>query len=245
MSDQLRVPESDLSLIVTNLSGVIEKLEKKNIYLTGGTGLFGIWLLDLFDFLIVNGYRLGKVHVLSRSPSLFLKNREHLRSNKSFIWHEGAMENFEMEDRDIHFAIHGAATSASETFNSHNELTKFRSNVLGVENFIDSVVKNRIPRVLFLSSGSTYGALNTNDFQGLKEDSPLAPLTSDTGNSLGHAKRIGELIFFLRQDQSGYNFSIARCFTFVGPFIPLTLHYAIGNFILNSLRNEKIGRAHV
>ena len=240
MSRVLRVPESDLSHIFSQLGNVSELLQNKNLYITGGTGLFGIWLLDFLDFLKKNGYKLGKVHVLSRSPSRFLKNRDHLLSNKSFIWHEGSMESFEMEKSEIHFAIHGAATSAYETFNSYNNLVKFRTNVLGVEKFIDSVVKNRIPRVLFLSSGSTYGSLSSNASKGLKEDSLLAPLTSDTGNSLGHAKRIGELLFFLRQGESGYSFSVARCFTFVGPFLPLNLHYAVGNFILNSLRNEKI-----
>lgn len=39
---------------------------------------------------------------------------------------------------------------------------------------------------------------------------------------------------------NGINFCILRCFSFIGPLIPLRIHYAVGNFLFDNLKNRDI-----
>ena len=52
-------------------------------------------------------------------------------------------------------------------------------------------------------------------------------------------KRLAEYVITYYCDKHNISFNIARCFSFVGPYLPLNIHYAIGNFIHDAL-NEKV-----
>ncbi len=43
---------------------------------------------------------------------------------------------------------------------------------------------------------------------------------------------------FCKENKISY--SIGRFFTFIGPFMPMNVHYAIGNFILSNFKNKSI-----
>jgi len=99
---------------------------------------------------------------------------------------------------------------------------------------------HRSSKIVFCSSGAVYGQ-QPDDVDFLLENSELAPIETlaDNKKDYAAAKRDAEGAF-IELGAKGLNISIARCFAFVGPFLPRDQHFAIGNFIEDGLNNHPI-----
>ncbi|WP_368359675.1 hypothetical protein [Marinitoga lauensis] len=53
-------------------------------------------------------------------------------------------------------------------------------------------------------------------------------------------KKSAEFLTLQYSKEYHFDVAIARGFAFVGPYLQLNLHYAIGNFIKNAINNEPI-----
>ena len=53
-------------------------------------------------------------------------------------------------------------------------------------------------------------------------------------------KKIAEFQVRYYAKKLNYDYSIARCFSFAGELMPLSMHYAFGNFIGNAMNREDI-----
>ena len=108
------------------------------------------------------------------------------------------------------------------------------------KNFI-KLVKEKYPKskIMFVSSGSVYGCFNKK----VKTDENFQQTNKDylptQKKPYIENKRMIEKAF-LALGKEGYKVSIARCFTFLGPRIPLDKHFLIGNFIKNFINQKKI-----
>jgi len=130
-----------------------------------------------------------------------------------------------------------AATSAEETFNGESDLNKTRTLFNGAKNIMEIVIRNNISKVLFTSSGVVYGSSSKD----MKDESDIShSLDLEKRNGLAKGKILAEDIISNMSIENNINFKIARCFSFVGPYLPLDIHYAIGNFINDAIFNEKI-----
>lgn len=243
MTDQncikIRPPlfEDDLELIQTQLAESIEVLRNSRIFLTGGTGFFGRWLVESFLFLNRQNHLNAHLTVLSRNPSAFLQSAPHLVSTElNFI--QGDVRNFEFPEANFTHIIH-AATEASNQLNSENPLKMFDVIVEGTRHVLDMAVQTGAKRFLFVSSGAVYGP-QPPEVSHIREDQFFGFAPNDPNVAYAEGKRAAEFLCSVYAKQHQIEIPIARCFAFVGPHLPLDAHFAIGNFINDALHNRPI-----
>ena len=227
---------NDIKFITSKLLGDVAYLKNKNVLVTGATGFFGIWMLSIFHDLNENYGCNINVNALSRDPENFLKNNPIFVGKINFI--KSDIRNFSISSQKIDYCFHMATTNALETFNNESQINKIDLLYEGTKNLMEQLIKANVKKIIFTSSGVAYGSLSSqNDYI---ESSVKAPITTDISSALGEGKRLAEYVIAYYCDKHKISFNIARCFSFVGPYLPLNIHYAIGNFLNDALYEETI-----
>jgi len=232
------VLEPDLDHILDHTRDDFESLRGERIFITGGTGFFGCWLLE--SLLWANKkLALGtRAVVLSRDPKNFVLKAPHLAQNLAVTLVQGNVENFIFPDGDFPFIIH-AATEASTKLNEKNPLSMVDTIINGTRHVLDFSQECEARRFLLTSSGSVYGP-QPSELSHIPETYRGAPDPLDKKSAYGQGKRIAEHLCSLYAKPGLFDPVIARCFAFVGPYLPLDQHFAIGNFIRDGLNGGPI-----
>ena len=203
----------------------LSKLDNSNILITGGTGLFGKSILNFLIY--IRQYYNFDITVLTRDKYSFLFDNPDY--NTDFIhFINGDIRNFN-SDKEYDYIIHAAAP-ASEKLERENPLEMYSIILDGTKNIINIAKKMNVKKLLFTSSGAVYGE-QFESIKSFKENYYGYPTTY-----YGKAKKISEELLL----DSNINVSIARCFAFVGPYLNLNIHFAIGNFIRDVIENKDI-----
>ena len=127
----------------------------------------------------------------------------------------------------------------SASVNSDNPLGMFDTIVRGTRHTLDFATACGARKLLFTSSGAVYGK-QPPDLGCIPESHACSLDPVDPLSAYGEGKRAAELLCSMVARQHGLEVKIARCFAFVGPWLPLGIHYAIGNFIGDALRGQPV-----
>jgi nucleoside-diphosphate-sugar epimerase len=233
-----RLPVEDLEHIFQNTQDIWESFRGKSIFLTGGTGFFGKWLLESFIYVNEKLALNSKITTLSRNPELFLEEYPFYKEHTNIIrFVKGDILNFDFNlDEKFQFIIH-AATEASESLIKTNPLLMIDTITIGTKNVLNFAVKHQLEGFLFVSSGAVYGKQPWNVPKTKEEDNFNIDI-NNPNSAYAEGKRIAELYCSIYNQKYKLPIKIARCFAFVGPYLPLDTHFAIGNFI-NDVLNKK------
>lgn len=228
----------DLNNILDRGRALWPDLMGARFFITGGTGFIGTWLLESFVWLN-DRLNLGmSAVVLTRNAEAFAEKVPHVASHPSITLLTGDIRTFAFPEGKFSFVIHGA-TDASAKLNAEDPIRMFDTIVGGTRRTLDFAVQSGAKNFLFLSSGAVYGDQPPH-ISHWSESDYNGPDCTNAGSAYAEGKRVAELLCTLYARQHGIEAKLARCFAFVGPYLPIDSHFAIGNFIRDAMAKKPI-----
>ena len=229
-------PAEDLEFVRKTLGASTLKFRNKKILLTGATGFVGKCLLESLLWINEVESLNMKLQCISRNPSKFFSLNPHFLGYTGLRVLKGDVrDSFNQIDiGPVDFVIH----AATDVITQDDPLKLLESCINGTSNALKYAKENGCKSFLLLSSGAVYGQQP----ETIKRFSELYIggvdlISSKSGYALG--KQVSE---WLTQQVSSIDMGVkvARCFAFVGPYLPLDKHFAIGNFIQSALLGQDI-----
>jgi dTDP-glucose 4,6-dehydratase len=225
----------DLREVVGLAEESFRMLRGARIFVTGGTGFFGHWLLES---LIHANRELGlEAHatVLTRDAARFRARAPWIVNDADITLLEGDVRTFAFPAGRHSHIVHAATDSAGQ----QPEAALSADILGGTQRVLEFAHQTAARRLLYVSTGAVYGRSTAllHTPESYLTDAP--PLRAGTYEA---AKRAAEELCLERELAGPRELEvvIARCFAFVGPHLPLDKHFAIGNFIASAMAGQPI-----
>lgn len=234
------VAVEDLQLILDRTPvSVWHALRGQRIFITGGTGFIGCWLLEALIWAnreLDLGVRLT---VLTRRPDAFREKAPHLANDAIVQLLEGDVNDLGAYSEPVDVVLHAATDVANAVA---DQRIVFDDIVNGTRQTLALATRCGAVRYLLTSSGAVYGR-QPSDMTHVSEQYQGAPDTLQPNTAYGQGKRVSEWLVQNQASQQGLKTGIARVFALLGPYLPLNAQFAAGNFILDGLnqRDIKVG----
>jgi nucleoside-diphosphate-sugar epimerase len=232
------LPRQDLLDAMRRIPDVWHDFAGATVFMTGGTGFIGTWMVELMR---TASQMLGlgtRLILLTRDPKGERLTASGLDRAPDVTLIAGNVRRPLSWNGPITHVVH-AATDASAKLNNENPLEMIDTVVDGTRQVLNSLSAWLPRRFLYVSSGAVYG--NQSPLQHVTEDYRGGPDPLDARSAYGEGKRMAEqLCAIYARRLNATHMTIARCFSFVGPLLPLDTHFAIGNFIADGIAGRNI-----
>jgi dTDP-glucose 4,6-dehydratase len=232
------LPADDLAHVLTHVGDLWERARGTRTFLTGGTGFFGPWLVESFARANEQLGLGAELVVLSRDPDAAMARLPALRTAPGVTFWKGDVRDFDFPRGPFDLVIHGAAES-SQQGHVGNQHHMFSTIVDGTRRTLALAREANATSYLLLSSGAVYGK-QPPSLTHVPELYPGAPDPGDARSAYGEGKRAAEVLAAIDGEYGELSVRVARCFAFVGPHLPLDIHFAIGNFVRDAMRRGPI-----
>ena len=104
--------DQDFENIYISTRYLWKNFKRKKIFITGGTGFFGYWLIRSFIYANEKLKLNSKIYVLTRKKNIKKSLIYKLCANRNVFFHVGDIRNFKKIEKKFDYIIHGATTSA-------------------------------------------------------------------------------------------------------------------------------------
>jgi dTDP-glucose 4,6-dehydratase len=228
-----KLSAEDLDHVLVHTRPLWEELRGSRLLVTGGTGFFGVWLLETFAYA---NEKLGlDAHavVLSRDPEAFCRRLPHLGRCPAIAWRRGDACEGPLPEGTFSHVIH-AATPSHAGRGGQTPLSLLTTIVDGTRRVLELARRCGVGKLLLTSSGAVYGR-QPSGLSHVPEGYGGAPDPLDPGAAYGEGKRMAEQLAAQYAALGGLQAKIARGFAFLGPHLPLDAHFAAGNFLRDGL----------
>lgn len=229
------LPAADLAETLHHARPAFETMRDSRVFVTGGTGFFGLWLLE--SLLHASRELNLNVHctALTRNAGGFAARAPHLASAAGLTLIEGDVRSFSFPPGKYTHIVHAATDSSAGI--AAPELADVILN--GTARVLEFARRAGTRRLLFVSSGAVYGR-GIRGTTPTREDEASSPDPLDPRATYDLAKRMAEHLCLIHTQGTALEAAIARPFAFVGPHLPLEGHFAIGNFIGDAIAGRPI-----
>ena len=209
----------------------------KTLLVIGGTGFFGKSILDAFSRNLLAPWHISKVIVMSRNANKLLQDTPDLVGPNVELYSADITNTECLPFAD--YVIHAAASTDVRNYLSSPEDEK-KNIQAGTYHYCDlAKIHHTNSKIVYVSSGAVYGIQPPNldeiDESFVGDLSKMAPGKQDYAVAKQDAEKA-----IIDLGTAGLNVSIARCFAFVGKYLPRDQHFAIGNFIDDVINKRPI-----
>ena len=232
------LPKDDLEDIVKRTLDFWPKLKGQNIFITGGTGFFGHWLVESFLEANVKLALGAKAYLLTRNINNIFERSPHLSKRNDLVWIEGDVATFDFPEGVFPYVIH-AATDTYDKGVKESPDNIIATIVDGTKRVLVFAKQAKTNTLLYVSSGAVYGPQPV-DCLRLHEDMPVIDENDITNTPYARGKVMAEKLCAQFAKETSISIKIVRCFAFIGPLLPLDKHFAIGNFIRDAINGSDI-----